>query len=585
MTPTTVTAPAMPRYATTGLRLKASPTQPLFIYNVYPAGAEPELISDVVKLWPKDLLPYLAIQIVPNEMDKLDAATRARDIDVMLDASDEVQIPVILQTLTLFGSRAPDAQAIDTLFDDHPSLVGLGAAELSADFNTAISGISDAQKTALAANIEQTVRHDGVLVWADMGYFAPQVFIGAGADKTLYDLMAEHHENMIIQVKQNGSGRRFGTQSAAFGMYLAGLADTWGLNSEDWLWWEASLQRLGADQVPGGLTAAGMTRSEFQTRTRFTYPEALFGIEMLTIAASGGSVFSIEAPERGTIDPQGTHKVSPAGLNVVFPVLRRIVHGAMIPSKEAVAARVRLALHPETDNDPAFADDQVFSKLYGPQGCADADRMGCAQRQWVPKSGRYGIVPTLPVLAGADVTDRFAKVLTPSEALALPNARLRADATTSGAHAKGDSWAAPAVDGVWFAANPFENNVDTTTTFTLPKLANAGDVTLGGTLDPYAFVIADGRGAGLTLLVDNYRTDSDRLWRENISEKALGAKPLDSFAAAPRATTMLTLAYPPDSKRPKVTTKGGTVTQTWNDTTATLTLKIRHRGPVELSIN
>lgn len=580
-TTTTMPAPSMPRYQTNGVRLSVSPTKPLFIYNVYPSGAQPELITDVVRLWPKDLLPYLAIQIVPNDMAGLTPAQRAKDIDVMLNASDKAHVPVFLQTLTLFGSRAPDPKDIDLAFDKHPSLVGLGIAELSAQFMAAIQGLQADQRTALASNMEQVIKHDGVLLWADMGYFAQQVFVSAGADKTLYKLMHDHPQNMIVQVKQNGSGRRFGSQSAALGMYLSGMASAWGINSEDWIWYEASLQRLGEKQVPGGLTAAGMTRSKYLTRARLTYPEALWGTEMLVTAASGGSVFSIEKAERGTIDPTARDGISPAGLNVVFPVLRQIIHNAMIPSKETVQSRVRLALQPKSDNDPAFANDEVFSKLYGPDGCTDADRLACAQRQWLPSTGRFGIVPTLPVLAGNDVTANFAQMMTPSKALATPTSTLASDAQIPGIAATGDSWATMSVPDVWFAANPNENNLTTQTTFALPAMKHAGNVRVSGTFGPYDFMIADGR-SDLSILVDNYRSDMDTFWDKNTPDAELEKMPLSRFQAAAPASTTITLTYPKGAEQPTLTTTGAKVAKRWNAAKAQLTLTFRHRDPVKI---
>lgn len=580
--PGTAPAPSLPRYRTDGLRLRVSPSQPLAIYNVYPSRAQPELIRQVVALWPKDLLPYLAIQIVPNDMDDLSPAGKADAIDAMLDASDEAQVPVILQTLTLFGNEGPEEKAVDAAFEAHPSLVGIGVAELSADFDAAIGGLKDDQRTELADRISQAARHDAVLLWADMGYLGPQVFVDAGADPTLYRLMREHRDNIIVQVKQNGLGRRFGTQSAAFGMYLSGLAGAWGINSEDWLWWEASLQRLGGPQVPGGLGADGMVKSPYQTRARLTYPEALFGTEMLLVAASGGSVFSIEAPQRGTIDPAGTGEISPSGKHVVFPVMRRLIRDRMIPGRQVVESRVRLALRPETRDDPALAMDRVFSELYGPGGCTDADRLACAQRQWLPSTGRYGIVPTLPALAGDGVVGRFPTVMTPSAALEAGASAVAGKAAVAGA-ATGSSWAAPAVDAdLWFVANPNENE-DLRSSFRLPALAEAGGVRLGGELGRHAFVMVDGR-SGLSLLVDNYRTDSDRLWDENISEAALAALPQDEVGDAAPDTTELTFDYPAGADRPEVKVSGAKAVERWDAGAARLTLRFRHRGAVEITI-
>lgn len=584
-TPESSAAPeqSLPRYRTDGLRLTVSPSQPLVIYNVYPTGAQPELIEQVVTLWPKDLLPYLAIQIVPNDMDALTPAEKAAAVDEMLAASDEAEVAVILQTLTLFGNEGPDDAAVDTAFENHPSLVGIGVAELSANYQTSISGLQDDQRTELAKRIEQAARHDAVLLWADMGYLGPQVFIDAGADPVLHPLMREHRDNIIVQVKQNGLGRRFGTQSAALGLYLSDMASAWGINSEDWLWWEASLQRLGDPQVPGGLAADGMVRSEHQLRARLTYPEALFGTEMLLAAASGGSVFSIEKPERGTIDPAGTGEISPAGEHVVFPVLRRLSQGRMIPSRQEVQARTRLALQPETRDDPAFATDLVFSELYGPDGCTEADRLSCAQRQWLPSTGRYGIVPTLPALAGDDITSRFPVVMAPTAALEAGAAALDARAATDIA-ATGDSWAAPAADGdVWFVANPNENE-DERSSFELPAFRGTDDVKVGGDLGRHTFVTVDGR-SGLSLLVDNYRTDSDRLWDENISEEALADLPLDEVGDAAPDSTTLTFDYPTGTDRPKVNVSGAKVAEKWDADSARLTLTFSHRGAVEITVS
>lgn len=582
---TTVPTLEMPRYRTSGLRLQVTPAEPLAIYNVYPSGTQPELIDDVVRLWPEDLLPYLAIQIIPAGLDELPHEQQVSALDEMLDAADAAEVPVILQTMTFSGPKGPGDDAVDAAFDEHPSLVGIGVAELSADYQASISGLKADQRIELAKRIRQAARHDALLLWADMGYLGPQVFVDAGADETLYPLMREHRDNIIVQVKQNGLGRRFGTSSAALGMYLSGLAGAWGINSEDWLWWEASLEQLGEPQVPGGLTAAGMVRSDFPTRSRLTYPEALFGTEMLVTAASGGSVFSIEAPWRGTIDPDGTGDLSPAGEQVVFPVLRRLIAEQLIPDRDTVVARTSLALQPDDHDDPALATDLVFSGLYGPEGCTEDDRLVCAQRQWLPSTGRYGVVPTLPVLADETTTDAFPLVLTPTEAADRDRAELGDLAAAPGPRATGDAWAAPAAGtDTWFVANPNESD-DVRTAFALPAIEGAGGVEISGELPRHGFAMIDGRN-GLSILVDDYRTDSDRLWTDAISEEALGDLPQDEVGDAPPDTTELSLAFGPGGERPRLTVDGGDADtdESWDPGTGTLTVTISHRGPVSLAI-
>lgn len=580
---TTLPEVALPRYREDGLRLTTSPEQPLAIYNVYPTGAQPELITDVVELWPEDLLPYLAIQIIISGVDELPEAERVAALDAMLDAADTARVPVIVQTLTFSGPKGPSMAAIDAALEAHPSFVGIGVAELSAAYDASIGGLLPGQRDQLAERIEQAARHDAVLLWADMGYLGPQVFVDAGADERLYALMREHADSIIVQVKQNGLGRRFGTQSAAFGLFASGLAGAWGINSEDWLWWEASLERLFGAQVPGGLTAAGMVRSDHPTRARLSYPEALFGTEMLVAAASGGTVFSIEAPWRGTIDPDGTGELSPAGTEVVFPVLRRLIGARLIPGRDEVLARTPLAFQPMTRDDPELATDLAFTGIYGPEGCSDEDRLVCAQRQWLPSTGRYGIIPTLPVLAGDEITRLFTTVVGPPGG---DDEARRALVEQAGypAGAAGDAWARPAAGAdTWFVANPNEN-ADVRATFELPALGDRG-VVVGGELAPHTFVVLDGR-EGLSMLIDNYRTDSDRLWDEDISEADLGELPQDEVGDAAPDTTTLTVAVGDGASRPGVEVEGaeGEVDETWSSETGTLTISFRHRGPVEIAI-
>jgi len=144
-------------------------------------------------------------------------------------------------------------------------------------------------------------------------------------------------------------------------------------------------------------------------------------------------------------------------------------------------------------------------------------------------------------------------------------------------------WAAPAAGSdVWFVANPNEND-DRRSSFELPALDSAHDVKVGGELGRHAFAIVDGR-SGLSLLVDNYRTDSDRLWDENIAEAALADLPLDKVADAPPDSTTITFDYPNPADRPKVKASSARVVEEWDAGSARLTLTFKHRGAVELTV-
>lgn len=564
----------LPRYQPdAAVRLTMSATQPLFLYNVY-VNDGPELVDEVVARWPEDLLGYLGFQVVFPAHDKTPEAERAAALDRFLVRTDAARIPALVQTAVFTGATGPTPDELDAAFAKHPSLVGVSVAELSVDVTTVITGLTDSLKDLVAENIETAVRNRGLFLWADMGYLTPQVFVNVGADARLYKLMSEHPDNIIIQVKQNGAGSRFTSMSAAFGFFASGVASNWGINSEDWIWYEASLERLYGPQVPGGMTAAGMVRSEYINRARRTYPEALFGSEMLIAASEGATVYSIEHPHRGTVDPT-INGDSPAGPEVVFPLFRRLIAGRLIPDRATVLERLRVAFQPSDAAPAAFASDLAFSGLYGPEGCTDSDRQSCAQRQWLPSTGRYGIIPTIPALTPADVAARFTTVMPPpggtDEQRQAELNPLFPEPTTTGT-----SWIAPGGPaGTWFVANPHENQ-DVTSDVTIPL---SGGSELHAVIGPQSFATVDTRN-GVSILVDNFRTDSDRLWDQAPSEDELEKIGLDQVGAAAPAETVVDYTVGSGAKRPRLQHTGGELREEWDAASGRLTVTITHRGPV-----
>lgn len=569
----------LPRYVDDGsIRLTMSSEQPLFLYNAYVADG-PEVIDEVVAKWPEDLLGYLGFQIVFPAHEMIPEADRAAALDEFLERTDAAQIPALVQTAVFLGETGPNGEELDAAFAEHPSLVGVSIAEFSVDVQTVITGLTDVQKDMIAERIDIAVRNDALFLWADMGYLTPQVFVNAGADERLYQLMSDNSENIVVQAKQNGAGSRFTSMAAAFGFYAAGLAGNWGINSEDWLWYEASLERLFGPQVTGGMTAAGMTRSPYLNRARRTYPEALYGTEMLVAASAGATVFSIEAPERGTVDPT-IEGDSPAGPNVVFPTLRRLIADRLIPDRETVIARTPVAYQPAEATPAALANDLAFSGLYGPEACADVDVTSCAQRQWLPSTGRYGLIPIIPALSPPEVAARFKAVMEPLGGTD-DERRAALDPYFPEPAATGTSWivqGGPA--DTWFFANPNENQ-DVTTDATIPL---SDDIELNAVIGPHTFAVVDDRD-GVSMLISNFRTDSDVLWDQAPTEEELEEIGLDEVPTAPVAETVLEFSLAEGSKRPRVRHEGGEVEEVWDAATSSLTLTITHRGPVAIRLD
>jgi len=227
----------------------------------------------------------------------------------------------------------------------------------------------------------------------------------------------------------------------------------------------------------------------------------------------------------------------------------------------------------------AFATDLAFSGLYGPEGCTEADRQSCAQRQWLPSTGRYGIIPTLPALTPSDVVDGFDTVIEP---LGGSDDQRRAafDPLFPEPATRGTSWIATGgPEGTWFLANPNENQ-DVTSDATIP-LPDGSE--LHAVVGPHTFAIVDRRD-GTSILVDNFRTDSDRLWDQAPTEEELEEIGLDEIGPAPDAETVIELTVPDGGDRPRLRHVGGTVEETWDAAGSRLTITISHRGAVTLQL-
>ncbi|MCB0978304.1 MAG: hypothetical protein KDB02_12685 [Acidimicrobiales bacterium] len=573
-TTTTSPVPQVREKPANGLRLAVHSNEPLFLLNLAIA-IKPEDIRKTYENWPEDLRWMLGFQVIYDAHNPMPDAERGPALDKILDVTDDLKVPTIVQVGTFLGWGGPDRAVLDEDFEEHPSFAGVALAELSAGFETATGGITDDQRQMVVDAMDVAVDNKAAFLWADMGYLGPLVFVSAGADKRIADIMQKHPENMIIQVKQNGMGRRFGSWSSAFGFFAADFAGAWGVNSEDWLWWEASLEKLYGPQVPGGITVEGMTKSDFPNRSRLTYPDALYGTEMLVAASSGATVFLIESPDR-MVDSV-TRKPTATAEQVVFPLLRLISGSHLIPTRSDVLDRTKIAFQPTADDQPEFAFDEAFTGLYGPEGCTKETELSCTQRQWLPSTGRYGIIPTIPALTPAATLGEFVKVV--RSLAGTPEERRSIFDDLYPDEVKGDSWAAPGGGGSWFVGNPNENT-DQSSKFELPAVDGT---IVGGTLSPQSFAVVTTTSDALGVFFDNFRSDSDGLWDPKPT-KDVPAKQTTAGDPAPSAESRFVLKFADRTDEPKVTSKGGKVTSAWNADSHELTVTVNARGPVTLTI-
>ncbi len=370
---------------------------PLFLFRT---SCKADEMLTLWRMLPEDIREYSAIATGFDE-SKTNAQVLS-NIDALLTVADREGIPVLWQ-IEYWNSYAEregfTESELVSLLERHSSLIGYAHTELSCMFSDPVE--IDRMKQTLRACRQK----NALFVWFDMEYVQnTNVFARFLEDSELYELMSSYSRNVVLVDKHNGQGRHFAVQSAAMGMWLAGVCGNWGSNVESWLWWEEGL---------GQYDDMGGTFRSFSQDMIKQYPAAMFGIDTLNDAVGGATVYSFEDVIMTATDLNGDTVWTPAFYNVCYPIYQKIVAGGLIPGKEQVKSKVKVAYqYSDIDSqDTAGYEASLFVDLYGPtRDWLNRWNSMRVSKKWIPTTGRYYIVPSLPkqvdaaqVLPGATV--------------------------------------------------------------------------------------------------------------------------------------------------------------------------------------
>jgi len=557
------------------LRRPISADNPLFVFNIY---GGPEEVFAVDTVLPDDVRPYFAIQYVPPEPYDHGEEFRAR-VESVLDAAEQLDFPLFIQTEHCYTRSETPPSYWSELFRRYTSLVGLVWAEISCT-GLQLIGLDDDYIRRMKDTIETVAAHGAYFLWQDMGWdrpgpweSTPHVFVKAGSDEALYRTITGNAAHVILQDKHNGDGKRFIGPSAALGWWTSCGINHWGVNAEDWMWLEAGYRHLYAP-------SDGWRPFRSSWAPVFAYPDALFGMEWLIGMAGGATVFALEAPFHGFASlsiPQTT----PAFENVLLPLIRRMLGESLIPSRDDVREKMKIAYHPTVAAPPELNWDDLFRGLYGPEISS--------LYEWLPSTGRYFFLPTLPVHSTTGTLDLFPVVFDDgdyAEELKDLEAKQALFDAWYPARGDGDSWFVN-LGTRWFLANPNENlDVDTRFSFALNRFPGR---TLQGNLPPHTFGIVVEESDRLRVHLSNYRIDSETdVWG---NEDFVNQDPLgyvnniyipDPTDGALRRTTVRVRGQ---KAEPLLEIQGheGFLHETVFDAVAgTYELSIDHNGPVDL---
>jgi hypothetical protein len=245
-------------------------------------------------------------------------------------------------------------------------------------------------------------KHLSLQLQTDMAHLSCDQLAGP-----LRELLRTYHQYLLPQ-NECIPPSYYLTQTATWGLWLAGYCDHWGMEPQ-WWWWtkgESYFIRPGVFGVEPGM----QTDEDRYAR--------LYRAFIIEGALMGATVFSIEPPQDiwygETTDERHFDKV-------IYPTLRQIIEQRLIPSKAEVLAQAKVA-YQLTECRTVHAFDSLLQDLdlEVAQGYLERAAYGVLfphlMKEMIPDTGgRYYFIPLLPVGTPQSVSQHFAKIIQPGE--------------------------------------------------------------------------------------------------------------------------------------------------------------------------
>ena len=576
-------APVRKRETAQGSRLLVDHDNPLFLFRTcQPAMPDRgKMFVNTYNALPADLREFSAVFATPTgNLSEYSVEELFDAFDEILDVTDANNIPTILQIEYWDSADVREAftkEQLCDLLERHPSLVGFGHVEQSC------SGFVQEEIDRIKTTIRACEEYGALFVWQEMEYQWDRhrnVVNIALEDKELYELMTANAQNIIIQDKHNGRGRHFAVQSSAMGAWLAGVCGNWGTNVEAWLWWE--VQNLDyTDTVPAH---AG-------ENYYYRYPPALGGIDTICDLVGGANVYSTEELYINVTTMDGI-KMTETFWSVIYPLYKRIIDGA-VPEREEVVDKIKVAYQFTSFDDSVTRglESSLFIETYGIKSDWYMKYQGTdSTKKWIPYTGRYYIIPSLPkyadaakVLPGVDILNakNYLKTISnvPAKKQAYLNERYPETYT-------GDATLF-SIGGLTYIFNNSEALACAqSATYSLEKTG----LSLTASLAEHTYLILEERADGLSAELVNLRLDSVEACTSEgmqtyyfLTDYLAGGK-MD--LESDRRTTVLTLTGL--TAMPEVNLSGinnPTAEVTYDPAADTATITIVSNGSVKLEIN
>ncbi len=366
-------------------------------------------------------------------------------------------IPTFGDTRRTWHAETASIAQIREWYAQYPGMVGVQAVELNC------YGFSAEERGYMADLIELSADVGGLVSWQEANDGC-NLWLEVGMDRELYRCMARHPDVVLPQWEMNVPKSMYLCHDSVMGLWLAGAADNWGLEPQSFYWLET------------GYTKLNRTPHEFDQGYRrgdvAACPDTLWGQMILLGASSGATVYSIEPLLGVFVNRERTAYADPWRRSIE-PLLAWLITERAIPSRRAVADKVRVAYYADFEN-AAFAersdvdcyrDDRADDRRGGahsPRGHGSGMLYAATygmRHDWemIPNTGRYYWIPVLPKLTSTDTLLAFPTVVTPNAFPDVAAARAFFDARCpQDGDGRGDAWMVGLV-GTVFVSQTHEN--------------------------------------------------------------------------------------------------------------------------------
>ena len=478
-------------------RMQVDNEHPLLIMPLYgksysESGSVLDWGDDLVSRWqqvPEDLKQNAVIELHVGGkigLNESDSHTTKAFYEQQLKIAQENGIPVFIVVATAglknywTGTANLTAQWADEMFKKYSVLKGIMSTENYWTDYGAVANIGSEYMRVAHEN-------GGYFLWSE---HQEGVIENIVANTNFKDALERYGDSFIFTWKNTPAGTNSNAGSASYmqGLWLTGMCAQWGGLADTWKWYEKRFGKLFGGTYsynPGGEEA----------RPVATEPEALLGIEMMSIYTNGGCVYNFEHPAY----VYGSYNLnSPAFENVIAPFMRYAISNPA-PGREEVLADTEVAFYGSLN--ALKSAGKLLQKGIGWEDATLPTQV----------TGRYGLIPAVPgaveekrvdsTFAGKTLIDQNTPELAQNDTkVAFFDEKYEERYTGTGF--------GQMVNGTWYLYN---SNVNVDGTQNTKITFNSGK-DLDVVMTPHTYVIMKEEEGNLNIKLNNYRVDKDSIW-------------------------------------------------------------------------